>query len=107
MYIEVKLKYLNKIAEDKSEKYTDLEKALARKALDYHKNFQEKSEWANELFQAIYSSFCIFGKKGLILRLITKKNNDPNTEKVYDSNTNHLDKAMALLFPKEAQGEKK
>lgn len=82
MYIEVKLKDLNKIAEDKSEKYTDLEKALARKALDYHKKFQEESNEANELFQAIYSSFCVFEKKDLILRLIKKRNNDPNTANV-------------------------
>lgn len=101
MYIEVKLKDLNKIAEDKSEKYTDLEKALAKKALEYHKNFQEKRDEANELFQAIYSSFCVFEKKGLILRLMTKRNHDPNNVTVIDSNTNHLDKAMALLFPKE------
>lgn len=97
----IKPKDLSSIAEDKSEKYSDLEKALAKKALEYHKNLQEKSDEANELFQAIYSSFCLFEKKGFILRLMTKRNHDPNTVKVVDSNTNHLDKAMALLFPKE------
>lgn len=99
MYIEVTLKDLKKIAEDKSEKYTDLEKALALKALDYHKIFQEKAKEANELFQAIYSSFNLFDKKGFILRLMTKRNHDQNNVKVIE--TNHFDKAMALLFPKE------
>lgn len=101
MKILLQLKDISSIAEDKSEKYSDLEKALAKKALEYHKIFQEKSEETNELFQAIYSSFCLLEKKGFVIKLMTKRNHEHNKVKVVDSN--HFDKAMALLFPKEIE----
>lgn len=84
----LQLKDLRKIAEDKTEKYSDLEKALAKKGLEYHKKLVEKSEENNELFQAVYSSFCLYEKKGFVLRFMKKKNNELNTVKAIDSNTN-------------------
>lgn len=87
-------KDLNKIAEDKSDKYSDLEKALAKKALEYHNKLLEKSEEANELFQAIYSSFCLFEKKGFVLRLITKRNHESKKIKVIDSTHNKFEKEI-------------
>lgn len=86
----LQLKDLRKIAEDKTEKFSDLEKALAKKGLEYHTKLLEKSEDANELFQALYSSFCLVEKKGFILRFIKRRNNELNAVKSIDSNTNHL-----------------
>lgn len=86
----LQLKDLRKIAEDKTEKYSDLEKSLAKKGLEYHKKFVEKSEENNELFQAVYSSFCLYEKKGFVLRLMKRRNNELNLVKSIDSNTNNL-----------------
>lgn len=80
----IKPKDLSSIAENSAGIYTDLEKALAKKALEYHKKYHEKSELANELFQTIYSSFCLLEKKGFILKLTAIRNYEHNKVNMQD-----------------------
>lgn len=77
MYIEVTLKDLKNIANESLHgggKYSNLEIALAKKALKYHEGLAKTNTELSELFQILYSLYVTLDNKELIQKFKEKRN---------------------------------